>query len=106
MAHPVKLATPAVTVTVRPPVFAQVRTPPGPALWLMARVTVVALSPVSMLPPASWTATDTLKFPVPLAWMFCAHAGWVVKVSLVAGPGLLVSEKVAVLVPGALAETL
>ena len=58
MAHPVKLATPAVTVAVRPPVLVQVRTPPL-GLLLMASVTVVALSAVSVLPPASWTATET-----------------------------------------------
>src|ERR1700733_14546363 len=105
MAQPVKFATPAATVTVRPPVLAQVRTP-ALGLLLMARVTVVALSPVSVLPLASWTATDTLNVPVPLAWMFEPAVGWVVKVSFVAVPGLLVSENVAVLVPGALAETL
>ena len=60
---------------------------------------MVALSPVSVLPLASWTATETVKVPVPVAWMFAPAVGWVVKVSLVAGPGLLVSEKVAVLVP-------
>ena len=72
----------------------------------MAKVTVVALSLVSVLPLASWTATDTLKVPVPVAWMFWPAVGWVVKVSLVAVPGLLVSEKFTVLVPVAAAVTL
>ena len=39
------------------------------------------------LPLASWTATDTLKVPVPVAWMFWFTVGWAVKVSLVAKPG-------------------
>ena len=72
----------------------------------MAKVTVVALSLVSVLPLASWTATDTLKVPVPVAWMFWPAVGWVVKVSLVGVPGLFVSEKFTVLVPVAAAETL
>src|ERR1700728_2852926 len=105
MAHPVKLATPAATVTVRPPVLVQVMTP-ALGLLLMAKVTVVALSPVSVLLLASCSATDTLKVPVPVAWLFEPAAGWVVKVSLVAGPGLFVSEKVAVVVLAALADTL
>ena len=87
MAHPVKLATPAVTVFgPSPPV--QVRTP---ALGLvpMAKVTVVALSPVSVLPLASWTATEALKVPVPVAWMFWPDVGWVVKVKAVAVPAVM-----------------
>src|ERR1700683_1222950 len=104
MAHPVKLATPAARVTVRPPVLVQESTP-ALGLLLMARVTVVALSPVSVLPLVSCSATDTLKVPVPVAWILAPDAGWVVKVSLVAGPGLFVSEKVAVVVPVAAAVT-
>src|SRR5580698_9662269 len=89
MEQPVKLATPAVTVRgPRPPVLVQLRTPP-PALLLMAKVTVVALSPVSVLPLASWTATETAKVPVPLAWMFWPDVGWVVKVKLVAVPAVM-----------------
>src|SRR5271168_4088526 len=97
MAQPLNVATPFVTVWgPRPPV--QVSTP---ALGLvpMAKVTVVALSAVSVLPRASWTATDAENVPVPVAWMFWFTVGWVVKVSLVAAPGLLVSEKFTVLVP-------
>ena len=55
----------------------------------MARVTVVALSPVSVLPLASWIATDTLKVPVPAAWMFWPEVGWVVKVNAVAVPAMM-----------------
>jgi hypothetical protein len=67
MAHPVKLATPEDTEAVRPPVFVQLSTPPGPALLFIARVTDPELRPVSVLPSASWTATETEKVPVPVA---------------------------------------
>ncbi len=49
-----KVAMPDATVTAAPPVSA-----PPPGLVPMARVTFVALSPVSMLPLASSTATVT-----------------------------------------------
>src|SRR3984885_14176495 len=88
MAQPVKLATPAATVTVRPPVLVQVRTPLL-GLLLMASVTVVALSPVSGLPLVSWTAPDTGKLPVPVAWMLEPAVGWLVKVKFVAVPAVM-----------------
>ena len=49
IAHPVKLATPALSVTVRPPVFVQLSTPP-PGLLPIARVTDRPESPVTVLP--------------------------------------------------------
>src|SRR4051812_45530792 len=83
-------ATPDATVLgPRPP--PHVRTPPGPALLLIANVTVVVLFDVTVLPKESCTATDTLNVPVPVAWMFCPAVGCVVKASFVAALGLIVS---------------
>ena len=74
IAHPVKLATPEETVAVRPPV--QLRIPlPGLSPVAMARVTVSVLSWVATLPLASSIDTETVKLPVPVAWMFWPELG-------------------------------
>src|ERR1700722_17683737 len=88
MAQPVKLAPPAAAATVRPPVLVQLRTPPGPALLLMARVTF-RLSVKTVLPLVSWTATEAENVPVPVAWMFWLIVGWVVKLRAVAVPAVM-----------------
>src|SRR5579862_806633 len=74
MAHPVKFATPAVAVTVRPPVLVHVRTPLL-GLVPMARVTesVLPVPLVTMFPLLSLIATDTLKLLVEL--MFWPELG-------------------------------
>ena len=87
MAQPVKLATPETVATVRPPVLVQLSTP-NEGLLPMARVTFL-VSVSTVLPLVSWTATDTLKEPVPVAWMFWFGVGWVVKVKLVAVPAVM-----------------
>ena len=74
MAQPVKLATPEEAVAVRPPV--QLRVPlPGLSPLAMARVTVSVLSWVATLLLASSIATETVKLPVPVAWMFWPELG-------------------------------
>ena len=87
MAQPVKLATPAVAATVRPPVLVQLSTP-NEGLLPMARVTFL-VSVSTVFPLASWTATEAENVPVPVAWMFWPAVGWVVKVKLVAAPAVM-----------------
>src|ERR1700722_8695899 len=86
MAQPLKLATPPEAVALRPPV--QLRTPPGPALLAMARVTLLA-APVATLPLASRSVTATGKVPVPVAWMFWPVVGWALKLRLIAVPPVM-----------------
>src|SRR5438309_270170 len=104
MAQPVKLATPLDTVTVNPPVFVQLSTPDD-GFVPIARVTKVALSPVSTLPLASSTATVTDGVIVALAAVLlgcCVYTSWVaaptlmLKVLLAVVPcaGLLVASSV------------
>ena len=76
-----KVATPATTVTAAPPV----RVPP-PGLVPMARLTVVALSVVSMLPLASSTATVTAGEMVAPAAVL--EGPWT-NASWVAAPGVM-----------------
>lgn len=87
--HPVKPATPAVTVRVRPLVQLSVA-PAGPAA--IASVTTVELSPVSVAPLASLRATIGCVTigdpPVPLPGSTVKLAYWVtVKELLVAAVG-------------------
>src|SRR5215472_12393631 len=78
MDRPEKVATPEATVTAEPPL----RVPPA-GLVPMARLTVVALSAVSMLPLASSTATVTAGVMVAPAAVF--DGPWT-KASLAGGP--------------------
>jgi hypothetical protein len=64
MAQLVKLATPADTVRVRPPL--QLNTPP-PGFVPSDSVTAPLFVPVSRLPFASSTSTEVAKVPVPAA---------------------------------------
>ena len=97
IAQPLKLATPDAAVTVSPPGFVQLSTPP-PGLVPIARVTVSVLSLLATAPAASVSATDALNTALPLAPMFWFTAGCAVNVSLAmavvaavnAAPGLLV----------------
>src|SRR5215470_17571967 len=79
MDRPEKVATPEATVTAEPPL----RVPPA-GLVPMARLTVVALSEVSMLPLASSTATLTAGL---IAAPAAALEGPWTKASLAGGPG-------------------
>src|ERR1700722_4507286 len=90
MAQPLKLATPELSVTMRPPELVQLSTPP-PGCVPLAGVTARPEPPVSVLPFWSRPATETAKLPVPLAWMFWPADGWVVKLSWLAVPAVMLN---------------
>jgi hypothetical protein len=80
--QPEKLATPLETVLESPPVQLKVA-PDVPVEEVIDKVTTVELSPVTVFPPASWTATTGWvgKFTPPVEL-----DGLVVKASFVAEP--------------------
>jgi hypothetical protein len=78
-----KVATPATAETVVSPPSV----PPGPASVPMARVTCVVLSPVTVAPVASCTATRTAERVAPAA----AFPGGEVKASRAGGRGVTVT---------------
>src|SRR5687768_14245812 len=88
MERPGKVATPLEALTVAVPE----RTPPGPALLRMARVTE-AEELVTVLPAASRTATAIEPRLCPEA----ALTGWTVKARAAAGPGEMVEGALAAL---------
>src|SRR5215467_194411 len=96
METPEKVATPDTTVTAEPPL----RFPPA-GLVPMARLTLVALSEVSMLPLASSTATVTAGVIVPPAAVL--EGPWI-KASLAGAPGpvTLKAAEVAAVLEGVL----
>src|ERR1700722_4004089 len=90
MAQPLKLATPGRSQTVRPPALVQLSTPP-PGLAPIASVTSRPVSPVGVFPFWSRTANETGKLPVPVAWMFWLAEGWIVNLSWLAAPAVMLN---------------
>src|SRR5437868_1031472 len=82
MLNPPNVATPLETATAPPPV-----SDPPPRFEALARLTLVLLAVVTVLPPASFTATLNDARLVAEVWL----AGWTVKVRWCAVPSVMLN---------------